>query len=101
MRRIGRASTPSRSYCGIQPLQFYAGIGGGEVPIGFDTFFVSAVLPDGDLLDQGDTPIETLTLQHAQFGSSHVQPIAVFGGVLPLELFDEPTCLGGGKSFVE
>jgi hypothetical protein len=35
------------------------------VPIGFGMFFVSAVLLDGDLLDQcqlvGDTPIETLT----------------------------------------
>jgi hypothetical protein len=92
-------------YCGIQSLQFYAGIGGGEVPIGFDMFFVSAVLPGGDLLDQGqlvgDTPIEALTRQHAQFRFSHVQPTAVFGGVVPLELFDEPTCLGGGKSFVE
>ena len=41
-------SIPSRSYRGIQPLQFYAGIGGGEVPIGFDLFFCSAVLPGGD-----------------------------------------------------
>ena len=47
-----RISTRSRSYCGIQPLQFYAGIGGGEVPIGFDMFLVSAVLPGGDLLDR-------------------------------------------------
>ena len=53
------------------------------------------------LTQVGDTPIETLTRQHAQVGFSHVQPTAVFGGVVPLELLDQPTCLGGGKSFVE
>jgi hypothetical protein len=72
------------------------------VPIGFDMFFVSAVLPGGDLFNQGqlvgDTPIETLARQHAQFGFSHVQPTAVFGGVVPLELLDEPTCFGAGKA---
>ena len=95
-------ATPSCSYCGIQPLQFYAGIGGGEVPIGFDMFFVSAVLPGGDLLDQGqlvgDTPIETLTRQHAQLGFSHVQPTAVFGGVVPLEPLTSRRASGAGKA---
>src|SRR5208282_2035888 len=98
-------STPSRSYCRIQPLQFYAGIGGGEVPIGFDMFLVPTFLPGDDLLDQGqlvgDTPIETLTRQHTEFGFSHVQPTAVLWCVVPLEPLDEPACLGGGKGFVE
>src|ERR1700722_20043927 len=100
-----RSSAPSRSYCGIQPLQFYAGIGGGEVPIGFDMFFVLAVLPSGDFLGQGqlvgDTPIETLTRQNAEFGFSHVQPTAVFWRVVPLEPLNQPTCLGGRKGFIE
>ena len=86
-------SIPSRSYRGIQPLQFYAGIGGGEVPIGFDLFFFrlssqAATLDQDQLV--GNTPIEPLTRQYAPFGFSHVQPTAVFWGVVPLELFDEP-----------
>jgi hypothetical protein len=47
----------------------------------------------------GDTPIEPLTRQYAPFGFNHVQPTAVFWGVVPLELFDVPTCFGDGKSF--
>jgi hypothetical protein len=89
----------------IQPLQFYAGIGGGEVPIGFDMFLIAAVLPGGDFLSQGrlvgDASIETLTRQDAQFGFSHVQPTAVFGGVVPFEPLNGSAGLGGGKGFVE
>ena len=57
-------STPSRSYCRIQPLQLHAGVGGGELPIGLDVVVVSALLPCGDFLDQGlligNAAIETL-----------------------------------------
>ena len=73
--------------------------------IGSDVFFVSAVLPCGDLLDQGqlvgDTPIETLARQHAEFRLSHVQPAAVLWRIVLLEPLDETACLGGGKGFVE
>jgi hypothetical protein len=59
------ASTLSRSYCRIQPLQLYAGVGSGELPVGFDMFFVTTVLPSSNFLDQaglvGDASIETLT----------------------------------------
>ena len=47
------ASAPSRSHCRVQPLQRHAGVGGGELPIGFDVFLVAGGLPGGDLLDQG------------------------------------------------
>jgi hypothetical protein len=96
-------SIPSRSYCRIQALQFYAGIGGGEVPIGFDLFFCSAVLPGGDprpgsacwrYADRATNP----TIRAVGF--NHVRPTAVFWGVVLLELFDVPTCFGDGKSFV-
>src|SRR5271166_2230363 len=57
-------STPSRSHCGVQPLQLDAGVGRGEVPVSFGVFLVAAVLPCGDFLGQGlfvgDAPIETL-----------------------------------------
>ena len=44
------SSAPSRSHCRVQPLQLYACVGGGEVPIGFDVFLVAAGLPGGYLL---------------------------------------------------
>ncbi len=34
---------------GVEPLELYAGVGGGELPIGFDVVFVAVVLPSGDL----------------------------------------------------
>jgi hypothetical protein len=33
----------------VQPLQLHAGVGCGELPIGFDVFLVAAVLPGGRL----------------------------------------------------
>ena len=98
-------STPSRSHCRVQALQFHAGVSGGELPIGFDVLFVAAVLPGGDFLGQGllvrDTSIETLTRQHAELGLGHVQPTAVFGRIVPFEPLDEAARLGGGESLVE
>src|SRR5208337_2471168 len=61
---VHNSSTPSRSHCGVQPLQLDAGVGRGEVPVSFGVFLVAAVLPCGDFLGQGlfvgDAPIETL-----------------------------------------
>ena len=37
----------------VQPLKLRAGVGGGELPIGFDVLPVAAVLPGGDFLGQG------------------------------------------------
>ena len=63
------------------------------------------ILPGGDFLDQellvGDRSIETLRRQDAELGFSHIQPTSVFGRVVPLEPFDEPAGLGGGKGFIE
>src|ERR1700722_16883886 len=62
-------STPSRSHCRVQPLQFHAGVSRGELPIGFGVLPVAAVLPGGDFLGEGllvgDAAIETLARQHA------------------------------------
>ena len=96
---------PSRSHCRVQPLQLHAGVSGGELPIGFDMFLVAGILPGGDFLGQGllvgDTSIETLARQHAEFGLGHVQPTAVFGCVVPFEPLDEAARLGRGEGFVE
>ena len=45
------ASTLSRSYRGVQPLQLNAGVGCGELPIRFGVVLGAAVLPGGDFLD--------------------------------------------------
>ena len=34
---------------GVEPLELYAGIGGGELPICFGVVFVAVVLPSSDL----------------------------------------------------
>ena len=74
----------------------------GELPIGFDMFFVTAVLPGGDFLDEGllvgDTSIETLARQDAEFGFSHVEPAAVFWSVVPFEALDQRLASAAGKA---
>ena len=66
---------------------------------------VAAILPGGDLLDEvelvGDPAIETLTRQHAELGFGHIEPTAVFRGVVPFEPLDETTGFGCGEGFVE
>ena len=66
---------------------------------------VACVLPGGDLLDEvelvRDTAIETLTRQHAELGFGHIEPTAVFRGVVPFESLDETTGFGCGEGFVE
>ena len=89
----------------VEPLQLHACVGGGELPIGFDVFLVATVLPGGDCLSQGlligDTTIETLARQHAEFGLGHVEPTAVFGRIVPFEPLDEFAGLRSGEGFVE
>jgi hypothetical protein len=34
---------PSRSHCRVQPLELHAGVGGGELPFGFDTLLTEEV----------------------------------------------------------
>src|SRR3954454_904096 len=66
---------------------------------------VADLLPGIHFLDQGllvgDTSVETLRGQDAEFGFCHTKPTAVFGRVVPLEPLDEAACLCGGKSLVE
>ena len=75
------------------------------MPIRLGVIIVASGDPSGDFLDQillvGDTPIETLTGQDAEFGLSHIEPTAVLWRAVPLEPFDEPACFLGGKSFIE
>ncbi len=49
----------------------------------------------------GDSAVETLLLEDAQFGLGHVEPTAVFGCIVELEAFHQATCFIGGKGLVE
>jgi hypothetical protein len=53
-RIVARASAPSPSHCRVQPLRLRAGVGSGELPIGFDVLFVVAVLPGSIFLGRPD-----------------------------------------------
>ena len=46
-------SRPSRSKLGVEPLEFDAGVGGCELPIGFGVMLVSMGLPGCDLAFEG------------------------------------------------
>ncbi len=65
-----------------------------EQSVRFGMVLVAVVLPGGNFLDHGlpvgDTPIETLARQDAEFGLCHFQPAVMLGRVAPLEPLDEP-----------
>lgn len=67
--------------------------------------FVSLSFPRGDLINQrpliGNTPIQTLPCQHAQFGPGHIEPASVLRRVMPLKPFHEAACLDGGKRVIK
>ena len=75
------------------------------MPIRLGVVFVAVVLPGGDFLDQsvfvGDTSIEALARENAEFRLCHIQPTAVPGRVVPLEPLDEAACFGGGEGLVQ
>src|ERR1700688_3141585 len=50
---VRRPSRPSRSKLGVEPLEFDAGVGGCELPIGFGVMLVSMGLPGCDLAFEG------------------------------------------------
>ena len=52
-RSAAKASRPSRSKLGVEPLEFDAGVGGCELPIGFGVMLVSMGLPGCDLAFEG------------------------------------------------
>ena len=86
-------------------LEFYTGVGCGELPVGLGVVGISIVLPSRDFVDEGlfvrDAAIEALGRKDAEFGFRHIEPTAVLWRVVPFEPFDQPPCFGGGKSFVE
>ena len=68
---IAEGSALSRSNCGVQPLQLDAGSRGGELLICFGVVLVAVAFLGSNFLGQGllvgDTPIEALARQNAEF----------------------------------
>ena len=90
---------------GVEPLQFDAGVGGRELPIGFGMMLISIGLPSGDLSFEswlvGNTTIQALVGQDGEFGFGQVEPASVFGRVMPLETLGEAASFLGREGRVE
>ena len=83
-------------------LEFDAGIGGCEVPVGLGVVGIAVVLPCGDFLDEGlfvgNATVEALGRQDAEFGLGQIEPAAVLWSVVPFEALDQTPGLEGGKA---
>jgi hypothetical protein len=79
-------------------LQLDAGVFGGEPPVDPATGPVAGRLPRHDLPLQGrlvgQATVQALLGQHGQLDLGHVQPAAVLGGVVQLQLVGQPLGLG-------
>src|SRR4051812_21133220 len=71
--------------CRVEPAEFDAGVGGGELPVHLGGPFVALLLPRRYLALQArlvlDSPLQALLGQHAQLDLGHVQPRAVARGM--------------------
>ena len=89
----------------VEAAEFDAGVVGCEVPACLGVVLVAIGLPGSDLLDElwfvGDAAVETLGGEDAEFGFRQVEPAAMFGSVVELETFGEPSCFRGGEGFIE
>jgi hypothetical protein len=67
-------------------LQLYAGIRRHELPVKFRLAVVSIIFPGGDrrlqLRQVGNTPIDALSTEDAEFNFGHVKPTVIFGRVI-------------------
>jgi len=92
------ASSSSALSCGVEVLELDAGVFGGEPPVDPTTGSVARCLPGGGLPLQGrpvgQPAVQALSGQHGQFDLGHVQPAAVLGRVVQLQLVGEPPGLG-------
>src|SRR6266704_4012535 len=84
--------------------EFDARTGGCEVPVGLSVVGIAVVLPGGDFIDEGlfigDSAVETLGRQNAEFGLRQIEPTAVLWSVVPFEAFDQPPSFGGRKGWL-
>src|SRR4249920_2948832 len=78
---------------------------GGELPIDRGSLSVAAAFIGGYLLserrDIRKTAIKTLTVQDTEFDFGHVQPTAMFGGVVELQFLANTAGFGGREGVIE
>jgi len=91
-------SSSSALSCGVEMLELDAGVLGGEPPVDSATGAVARRLPGCDLPLQGrpvgQPSVQALSGQHGQLDLGHVQPAAVLGGGVQLQLVGQPLGLG-------
>ena len=89
----------------VQTFELNTGVLSGELPIGLGVMFVAVLFPGSDFRYEsvfvGKTAIETWGGDNAKFGLGHVEPAAVFGGVVKLETLGEPPGFGGREGFIQ
>ena len=92
-------------YRWIQSLELEACRVGTELPVDLRLVMVTLGLPSRDFstqgLNLGNPAIQTLAGQDGEFTFSHIEPTAMFGGVVKLQLAGDPACFGGCKGLVE
>ena len=85
--------------------EFDASIGGGEAPVDLCRRGVPGLLPGGYRSGERrfirDAPVQTLTAQDGQFDFGHIEPGAMFGGVMKLQAIADPLGFGGLEGGVE
>src|SRR3989337_2760771 len=82
-----------------------AGIGSSESPIYLACAGIPALLPRADLLMEGrlvgDPSVQTLPTQNTQVDLGHIEPTAVLGRVVNLQLVGKALGLGWRKRFIQ
>jgi single-stranded DNA-binding protein len=91
--------------CWVEVPELDAGVLGREPPVDPTTGPVARRLPGRDLPLQGrpvgQAPIQALPSQHGQLDLGHVQPAAMPGRVVQLQLVGEPLGLGRWERLVQ
>src|SRR5215210_5644969 len=77
----------------------------GEAPLDGALGRVALLFPRlrflGKRISIGDALVETLPSEHRELDLGHVQPRAVLGGVMDLQLGSDAPCLGRGERFIQ
>ena len=89
----------------IEALEFGPSHLGTELPVDFGLELVAWAFPGGDFLAQGvdrrNAAIQTLASEHGQLALGHIEPTAMLGGVVQLELASDPPGFVRGQNPVQ
>src|SRR5947209_4192364 len=86
-------------------LELDASIGRRKAPIDLDFFGIACLLPSLDLAFElcwiADPLVQGVCREHGEFDLRHVQPTAVFGSIMNLQLLTEALRFLWGKHLIE